>query len=133
VTVESEIQGPISGEKRGPDFAESKLGPTAALLSFFGTCSLVGCIVLPHAGLPPLLVVPVVLVSCLFYLIAIMTSSIAFLELLAAGISKAGSVSFAGVHLRGNLLGVLYLGIYLLPWSLIFIAVVFGVLLSSRG
>ena len=132
MTTESGIPIPESTTTPSSSFARSKLEPVAALLSFFGTLALVVSAIIPRHDLPGLLVVPVFILTCVFYLAALMTSSVAFLELLLVGLANAGSVEIGGKRLAGWPLGLLYLMIYLLPWLLIAGLLVFGVLLRSR-
>jgi hypothetical protein len=121
-----------SGEKRNTAFARSKLGPPAALISFFGTVAALVSIFVPKEGLPPVLVILVAIVTFVFYLVALMTSSVAFLELLSDGLPNAGTLKVGKGHLEGWPLGLLYAVTYLMPWLLILGAVTFGVLLRSR-
>lgn len=121
-----------TGEKRDSAFARSKLGPRAALISFFGTVAPVVSLVVPKDELPPILVIPVAILTFVFYLVAMMTSSVAFLELLAAGLPNAGTLKVGKILQEGWPLGLLYAVTYLLPWLLILGAVTWGVLLRSR-
>jgi len=87
------------------------LWPRAALISFFGTLSLVVSLIVPKDELPPLLLIPVMVVVVLFFVVAVMTSGVAFTELVTAGLDEAGS--------RARGWG--FLACYLMPWALIFL------------